>query len=61
MPKVVLIPEIKLYLKVFAIMIDTDGPGTISTRKVANKNDNNEFNFLIYLDVFKLERFKLIY
>jgi hypothetical protein len=35
---VVFIPEMKLYLKVLAIMIDTDGPGTISKRKVANKN-----------------------
>ena len=33
----VFIPEIKLYLKVLAIMIDADGPGTISSRKVASK------------------------
>jgi anti-sigma B factor antagonist len=34
---VVFIPEIKLYLNVFAIIIDTDGPGTTSNKKVANK------------------------
>ena len=45
----VFIPEIKLYLRVLAIMIDTDGPGTISSRKVASKKGINEFNFLIYV------------
>jgi len=34
---VVFIPEIKLYLNVFAIIIDTDGPGTISSKKVASR------------------------
>jgi len=29
--------QIKLYLNVFAIIIDTDGPGTTSNKKVANK------------------------
>ena len=42
----VFIPEIKLYLNVFAIIIDTDGHGTISNKKVANKNGINEFNFI---------------
>jgi len=30
---------IKLYLKVLAIMIDADGLGTISNRKVASKKE----------------------
>jgi hypothetical protein len=34
---VVFIPEIKLYLRVLAIIIDTEGPGTTSNKKVANK------------------------
>ena len=48
-PKVVFIPEIKLYLRVLAIIIDTDGPGTTSNKNVANKKGINEFNFLIYV------------
>jgi hypothetical protein len=34
---VVFIPEIKLYLRVLAIIIETDGPGTTSNKKVASK------------------------
>jgi hypothetical protein len=34
---VVFIPEIKLYLSVFAIIIDTDGPGMISSKKVTSR------------------------
>jgi len=33
----VLIPEIKLYLRELEITINTDGPDTICNRKVANK------------------------
>jgi hypothetical protein len=39
---VVFIPEMKLYLRVLAIIIDTDGPGTTSNKKVANKKGMND-------------------
>ena len=42
------IPEMKLYLKVLAIIIETDGPGTTSNKKVAIKNGKK---FCIYTNI----------
>ena len=54
----VFIPEMKLYLRVLAIMIDTDGPGTISRRKVANKKGMNVC-MKFYITILKIHDIKL--
>ena len=54
----VFIHEIKLYLKILAMMIDTDGPGTISSRKVANKKGMNVC-MKLYITILKIHDIKL--
>jgi hypothetical protein len=57
---VVFIPEIKLYLRVLAIIIETDGPGTTSNKKVANKK-GMKVCMKFYITILKIHDIKLDY
>ena len=54
----VFIPEIKFYLNVFSIIIDTDGPGTTSNKKVANKKGMNVC-MKFYITILKIHDIKI--
>jgi len=48
----------KLYLRVLAIIIETDGPGTTSNKKVANKKGMNVC-MKFYITILKIHDIKI--